>query len=48
MKGHAEGATASCGVVLRIYEDVVGGRFYLVQMNRALILTRGPERLTQE
>jgi hypothetical protein len=46
--GHAEGNTASCGVVLRVNEDLVGSRLYFVQMNRALLLNRGPERLTQD
>ena len=48
MKGHSDCEAASCGVVLRTYEDIIGGRFYFVQMNLALILTKGPERLTQE
>lgn len=51
MRGYApEGAeyTPSCGVVLHVFEDELGDRLYFVQMNRALILAKGPERLTQK
>lgn len=48
MRGAPEGVLGACGVVLRIYEDMVGGRLYFIQMNRALVYGKGPERLTQE
>jgi len=48
MKGAPEGVLGACGVVLRVYEDMVGGRLYFVQWNRAIVYAKGPERMTQE
>lgn len=43
-----ESQFANVGVVIRVFEDMTGDRVYLVQMQKALLLMKGPDYLTQE